>query len=225
MEIDILEIRDTPFSQLFAQFVVCKSCGYVDCDQDRAIVGHPCSRCGAPSDGALSHFPAHSVCVLMDLMQDAYHRPMVEGASFLLDENDRRLPVVMFFCTLNEVLFEHFFRQLMNRLAYPPEKQDELLDDNWQLSKRVRKLFPKLTGGKWEDAIRQGTLADGGQLDYGETAAFCQEAAEARNTFLHTGNKWRIPDDMPEQCLRHIWPLANLYVALHNQYVVLPLKP
>jgi hypothetical protein len=216
---DVLEIRSQRLSTLLADFMICESCGIVDRDHERMRVGYKCPRCGIPGDGASGYFPI-SVLSLIDLMQELYH-PKQEAAAnsapIEQNEGNHRLAVVIFFCALAEVLLQHFLEKRMSKMGLPHEIQDRLLGDNQFVQQRVQKLFPTLTGVKWKKAVAM--LSERVDLNYSETVEFYQQASSARNKFLHRGNKWAIPRDMPEQCIRHIWPLVCLFVALHNEYI------
>jgi len=220
---DILEIRNQRLSTLLADFNICESCKIVDRNRNRMEVGYRCPRCGAAGRGGTLYFSL-SVFSLIDLMQDFYHlnQEAVSHSEDLTDQNksDHRLAVVIFYCTLAEVLLLHFLEQCMFEMGVPNQIQERLLDDNPFVNQRVEKLFPTLTGIKWNKAVE--LLEEGTDLNYAETVAFSKRASIARNDFLHRGNKYAIPQDMPEQCIRHIRPLVSLFVALHNEYVARP---
>jgi hypothetical protein len=57
------------------------------------------------------------------------------------------------------------------------------------------------------------------QLDYVELDKFMRKAVEARNKFMHEGKRWGIDRNLAGDCIDHIEPLLNFYVALHNRYV------
>lgn len=215
---DVLEIRNQPLSTLFADFFICKSCKIVDRDHNRMLVGQKCSVCGVPSEGGEVYFPV-SVPSLMDLMQKFYHFKEEATQSSKIpsnqNESDYRLAVVIFFCSLGEVLLHHFLKKCMLKMSLQPRIWERLFDDNLSVRQRVEKLFPALTGVKWNKAVAM--LNENVELDYIEASEFYQRASVARNKFLHEGSKWAIPDDMPEQCIRHIWPVMCLFVDLHKQ--------
>lgn len=222
--VDLLEIRTQRLSTLLADFMICESCGIVDREHERMRVGYACPRCGVPGQGATAYFPM-SVISLIDLMQEFYHgRTNLEAdeEQMTSPKGNHRLAVVIFFCTLGEVLLEHFFKGLMSHIGLSRLIQERLLNDNIFVKQRVEKLFPALTGVRWKPAVKM--LAKGKQLDYLKATEFYEDAVEKRNLFLHKGNKWAIPKDMPENCLRQIWPLVNLFVALHNKFLAKPLN-
>ena len=223
---DILEIRGQRLSTLLANFMICQSCEIVDRDQERMRVGYQCPRCGVAGQGARGYFPI-SVSTLIDLMQEFYHLKHgsdvdSDEASNTRNQGNHQLAVVIFFCTLVEVLLQHFLEQRMSRMGLSHEIQERLLNDNIFVKQRVQKLFPTLTGVKWKETIKM--LSKRVELDYVEATKFCEHAAEKRNFFLHSGNKWAIPNDMPEKCIREIWPIVNLFVSLHNEFITQPVK-
>jgi hypothetical protein len=171
------------------------------------------------------YFPI-SVSSLIDLMQEFYHlkqeaTPHSE-TPVEQKESNHQLAVVIFFCALAEVLLQHFLEQCMSKMGLPHEIQDRLLNDNPFVKQRVEKIFPVLTGVKWNKAM--AILSEYVKLNYVEVTEFHKRTSRARNEFLHKGSKWAIPQDMPEQCIRRIWPLVCLFVALHNKYVIQPIS-
>lgn len=222
---DILEIRDQKLSSLLSFFMICASCKIVDSDMNRMEVGYKCQKCGVASAGATNHFPI-TVHNLIDLMQEFYHlKHGTDEDSEVPNtqkEGNHQLAVVILFCTLGEVLLQHFLERLMTNMGLPQRIQERLLNDNINVQQRVKKLFQTLTGAKWNKTIEK--LSERVELDYVETSKFFKDVAEKRNLFLHRGNKWVIPKDMPEKCLRQIWPIINLFVLLHNEFIVHCLK-
>lgn len=143
---DILEIRDQELSTLLSAFMICTSCEIVDLDQERERVGYQCPRCGVVGNGALLYFPM-SIHTLIDLMQEFYHLkqgPDVDSdeVSSIQNKGNHQLAVVIFFCTLVEVLLQHFLEQRMSRMGLPQEIQERLLNDNMFVKQRIQKLFP-----------------------------------------------------------------------------------
>jgi hypothetical protein len=116
--------------------------------------------------------------------------------------------VVICFCTLGEVLLEHFLRELMITLQLPASFRDRILNANMFSKERVEKVFPSLVGEKWNAVVKE--LGNTSQLDYEQTGKFYRKVVKARNPFLHSGNKWIIPAGMPEECMEEIWALIHL---------------
>jgi hypothetical protein len=217
---DILEVRDQRLSGVLADFVYCAGCKVVDRDRNRGVFGYKCPLCGYPSTLASFYFPA-AVWSLVDLIQGSYHlgeKPASAGVQTDDSLKDQRLAVVVFFCTLGEVLLHHFLKEYMSSQGLPTRLQERLLNDNRFVNERVEKLFPALTGIKWKDAVQ--SLTKDSKIDYEKTVRFFRDTAQKRNTLLHQGDKLVIQASLPTQCMRHIWPLLCLFVALHNRYLV-----
>lgn len=217
---NLLEIRHQKLSTLLSDFVICQSCEIVDRDHERMMVGYKCPRCGVAGSGARSYFTM-SVHSLIDLMQEFFHLKQMPDEDFEIhspqNEGNHQLAVVILFCTLVEVLLQHFLERLMSSIGLSPMIQERLLNDNMNVQQRVQKLFPALTNAKWKETIEK--LSERVNLDYIKTIEFYKQASEKRNYFLHRGNKWAIPKDMPEKCLLEIWPIVNLFVSLHNKFI------
>lgn len=222
---EILEINDQSLGLLLADFLICDSCGYVVKFDFQMDSSYQCSRCGFWNKVATLYFPI-TVRSLIDLMQEFYHlkqeaTPDSETPAEQKESN-HRLAVVIFFCSLGEILLAHFFNERMFKMKLPQEIRKRLLDDNWSVKQRIQKLFPSLTCVKWKEAVE--TLSKRVELNYNKTVEFYRRVSDVRNKFLHEGLKWAIPSDMPKQCLCHIWPLICLFVALHNEYVAQPIS-
>jgi len=219
---DILEIRHQKLSTLLSFFMICTSCKIIDRDHERITVGYQCPRCGVAGHGGRNYFPT-SVHSLIDLMQEFYHLKNVPDEDFEIQSNQKegnhQLAVVILFCTLVEVLLQHFLERLMSSIGLSPKIQERLLNDNMNVQQRVQKLFLALTDAKWKETIEK--LSERVDLDYVKTIEFYKQASEKRNYFLHRGNKWAIPKDMPEKCLLEIWPTVNLFVSLHNEFIAI----
>jgi len=217
---DIIDIQDQPLSSVIDVFFICQFCKVVDRNNERMDVGYICPNCGNKSPGGQSYFHI-AVASLIDLMQEAYHQVPMANTNNNINEkkgkNTYKLSVVIFFCTLGEVLLEHFLNELMTALNIPNTDQERLLVDNLFLTQRIQKLFPSLTGNKWKNII--GELCKKTSLNYYDTEKFYINAINVRNKFLHRGNKWAIPVEMPQKCMKKIWALINLFVSLHNHYI------
>ena len=216
--IDVLEICDQRLSTILADFLICQACRIVDRDWNRREVGYKCSNCQTPSEGGECYF-SFSIMSLIDLMQEFYHLNKSDTSMPANPERvakNHHLAVVIFFCTLGEVLLQDFLQECMTKQGLSRQIQSRLLDDNLFVKQRVDKLFPLLTGVSWNRAIR--TLSNHGKIDFTKTVKLYQFVSNKRNMLLHRGNKWVIPSEMPEQCVREIEPLISLFVALHNKY-------
>ena len=220
MATDILDIKEQPLGLLLADFLICQHCYYVDRDMDRMKVGHPCQKCGSASPAGRSYF-SHSVSSLIDLMQEFFHKDELIEATISKTKRERlqnsKIAVVIYFVTLREVLLTKLLKDLMIAQKIPINIEKRLLDDNLQHKQKLDKLFPSLVGRKWRAAVKQ--VNDRVELDYIAVDRFLIKTVKARNKFLHEGHKYAIKKEMAEECLRQIWPLLNLHVSLHNDFV------
>ena len=212
----ISDITKQSLSTLVADFHVCQFCGVVDRDHERVKVGYSCPNCSEKSKGGLLHFSLPTPA-LINLMQESFHQRPTQSNRLPTGANAHKLAVVIYFCTLGEVLLEHFLRELMDALQLPTSVRNRILNDNLSSKERVEKVFPSLVGKKWNAVIKE--LGKTSKLDYEKTVKFYLKVVQARNLFLHRGNKWTIPEGMPEECMEETWPLINLYVELHNRFV------
>ncbi len=219
---DIQDIKDQPLHTLLANFFMCEKCRFVDRDTNRFAVGYKCHQCGTPSEGGRLYFPIGALS-LIDLMQEFYHLNDSNAKNNSNQEKNNQLAVVIFFCSLTEVYLQNFLEELMATIGIPIKIQERLLADNLFVRTRVEKLFPTLTGMKWKKALRNLTAKVEVELDYEYTAKFYLRVSNARNKFLHAGNKGAIHKDMPKQCLEQIWPLSCLFASLHNEFIAQPL--
>ena len=222
---DVTDIKHQSLGLVLADFHICQHCHIIDRDNNRMMVGHPCSNCGTPSPAGRSYFNL-SVHSLINLMQEFYHKdqskqdatPRDELFGKVLTKKNSRLAVIIFFATLREVLLENLLYDLMIAQELPGNICKRLFSDSFTHKQRLDKLFPSLSGVTWKKAIKNVSAKC--ELDYIELDNFIEKVVKARNRFLHEGKKWAIKEEMAEECLRRIWPLLNLHVYLHNEYVV-----
>jgi hypothetical protein len=215
---DVKDITDQSLGSLLADFLVCPHCQIIDRDRERTRSGYKCSTCGMPGRGGRLYFES-SILVLIDLMQEAFHSQPnrsieeSEGATY----EAHNVSVVLFFCTLREVLMNWLIQHLFWALKIPERLQKRLVADSNTYSKKQNDLLPSLIGRKWRAAIE--SASHDAAMDYVELDGFLQKAVEARNKFMHEGRHWGINRTMANGCIDHTWPLLNLYVALHNKHV------
>jgi hypothetical protein len=211
------EIENQSWSTLVAQFFVCNECQIVDTESERMRVGYPCPQCQAPSDPAQLYFgsPVHS---LIDLMQEAYFsNTIVESYSIVKNADRHNISVVLYYCTLREVVFEQLLIRLCRAQEIPRKVIERLLADNNTHKKRLDNLFPSLTSIKWNKLIQD--LNSTNEIDFVALNRFFEKVVKARNEFLHEGNHWCIDQSLKVECIENIFPLMQLIVAAHNAYV------
>lgn len=200
-------------------FLMCDSCKIVDRDRKRSRVDYKCPHCETPSKGGHQYFLLNAD-ILIDLMGNLYRpkqKPASEGGVSPQQNKHDQAAIVIFFCSLGEVLLDQFLQELMLKAGLSQEIHDRLFEDNLFMKQRLEKLFPALTGVKWIKAVKM--LNEGVNRHYIETHKFYQRMSKVRNDFLHKGMIWSIRESMPEQCIRHIPFLLHLFVDLHNEYV------
>ncbi|MFH2203113.1 MAG: hypothetical protein ABIJ96_08375 [Elusimicrobiota bacterium] len=216
---DITKIKGQHLSSVIAGHNECQSCGYVGREGDWTLIGFPCPNCKKPSDGGRMFFHV-GILSTINLIQEFYHADSSQTDDHLAVKG-HHLAVVIFFCTLLEVLLEDFLREFMFKEGLKANVQERLLKDNLFPRRRVEKLFPALAGKTWKDAIAEA----GAEVDrkpnptIQEALDFYLKANTARNKCLHGGNKWAIGHQMSWKCLRHTPPLLDLFAWLHNRYV------
>jgi hypothetical protein len=223
---DITEIKHQSLGPVLADFHICQHCHIVDRDSDRIMVGHPCSNCEKPSPSGRGYFNL-SVHSLINLMQEFFHKDQSEetGPSCsdsrlygILSKKNSKVAVIVFFVTLREILLENLLYDLMIAQELPGNVCKRLFADSPTHRQRLENLFPSLAGVTWKMALN--TVNKKCELDYVALDSFVRNIVNARNKFLHKGSKYAITEKMAEECLRNIWPLLNLHVYLHNEYVV-----
>ncbi len=191
-----------------ADFILCESCGFLERLNGRSRSHYHCPNCGADSSHTRAYFP-NSAFTLVDLMHNFYQRD--------LDQENYGLGVVLSFCSFTEVLLQNFLMNRMLRMRIPIELQDRLLDDNQYMSQRIEKLFPILIGRKWRDALSN--------IKTQKTESFLslddlyQSLAQAKNLFLHRGNKAAISPEMITKAIESIPAILDMFAALHQRYV------
>jgi hypothetical protein len=137
-----------------------------------------------------------------------------------ITENNQ-LSIIVFYCTLGEILLQQFLERFMNFQMIPIKIQSRLLQDNLYAKQRIDNLFPALAGTSWKEVIRK--LDKTPNKDHQSVVKFYLEVNEKRNQLLHLGNKWDIPSDMAHNCVENIAPLIQLFIDLHNVYIAKPL--
>lgn len=217
---DILDITHQRLSTItVAPFQVCRHCRIVDLDDRRLCGGYVCPVCKVPGDCGMMYFEM-SIHTLVNLMQEAFHmqsKPQDEWFESQIETNSHNISVVLFFCTLREILINNLITELCSAQDINTAIYKRLLSDNSTYTQKQDNLLPSLTGKKWKTLIKEADAHD--ELDYIELNDFLIKAVKARNRFMHEGKKWDIDRALAEGCMSHIMPLLSFYVSLHNKYV------
>jgi len=221
MRKDVLKIKDRPLGEVLDNFFICEHCNIVDKDSGRLERGNKCSNCKNTDDRGMSYFSTQ-VTSLINLMQAFYHNQQV-----VTDENGEnhvpfwvgnvKLPVVIFFATLRELLLNNLIDELFKARNIDGDICERLLKDSPTHKQRLDNLFKTLTGEKWKTALTQIDKEEG--TNFVSLDAFIINVVKARNDFLHNGNTWEIKDNMAEDCMKNIYPMLELHARLHNHFV------
>jgi len=195
---------------------------FFECDKCNSIVGsneaqqgNGCPICKTPNRVRSIYNFGEAVHSLIDLMLEFYYLKKDTEKTSTLNGN-HRLAVVIFFCTLGEVLLDGFLRESMDKVSIQDKLQEKLFNDNKSIQQKLD-LFKALTGVDFKEEAAYLSLDC--ELDYSKVLVFHKSVKDARNSFLHTGYKNMIDIKMPEKCLSNVWPLLNFFVALHNRHI------
>jgi hypothetical protein len=185
----------------------------IDRDRERSRAGHKCSTCGKEGDAARLAFPV-KMHMLADMAQQSFHATSPVD----ITRNDRAHSVatLLHFCTLREVLINHFLITHLRAKSIPTKLIERLLEDNKLAHQKFGQLFASVVGEKWDKAVLAASKHD--DCDYRSASDLMKRASEARNRFLHDGNVWDIDRDFAEDCINGLGSIFGLFVALHNVY-------
>jgi hypothetical protein len=218
---DLLKIKDRPLGEMLDNFYICESCSIVDNDSGRLERGHKCTHCSKIDDRGMSYFTTR-VTSLINLMQEFYHTQQI-----ILDDQGQphtpswagniKLPVIIFFSTLRELLLNNLIEELFKAKQVEAEICERLLFDNQTHRQRLDKLFRTLTGEKWKNALKLIDKNEG--TDFISLNEFIETVVKARNEFVHEGGSWEINEDMADNCMKNIYPMLQLHALLHNYFV------
>ncbi|WP_230181630.1 hypothetical protein [Aquabacterium sp. CECT 9606] len=213
MGVQLSEIEGQPISTLVGAYMECKSCRIIDRDTDRMTHGHVCSTCKVSGDGCRLFYP-WSVTTLLDMMQSSFHAELPPNS--WQDHQQREVSVVLFFCTLREVLLNYFIERVARAQRHPAPDIDRMLKDNATYMQRLTKLLPMLTGKKWAEMLADESAE--ASLDYLALDRHVHLAAKRRNAFMHEGSQGLIDRPLAEACINQSHALMELYAALHNRH-------
>ncbi|MES2091344.1 MAG: hypothetical protein V4532_15410 [Pseudomonadota bacterium] len=213
MGVHLSEIDGQPISTIVGAYMECKSCHIIDRDTDRMTRGHICSTCDVPCDGGRLFYP-WSVTTLLDMMQSSFHAELPPNS--WQDHQQREVSVVLFFCTLREVLLNFFIERVALAQRFPAPVIDRMLKENATYMQRRTRLLPTLTGKKWTEMLEEESAE--ASLDYLALDRHVHLAAQRRNAFTHEGSQGLIDRPLAEACINQSHALMELYAALHNRY-------
>jgi hypothetical protein len=217
--IDALSIIDKRrISTIAGEYYQCTECRVADTYM-RTREGTTCPTCKRQSDLGMSFFDL-SVLIMLDLIQEAYRAipPTNAGSDDDLERvTSHSASVLIFYCTLRELLLIRFVTALMIGMRLPITVSRRLDADSDSHSQRLFKLFPALTGMTWEEALDSLPVLDG--VNWGQLNEFLGIVSDKRNAFLHEGQFAKGRRDTAIDCVTNIFPLLELFIQLNNVFV------
>ena len=221
----LADVQFQPWHTLVDRFYICQHCSWVDTDRDRIKVGSPCKHCGKPSPAGRIYSWLNAT-VLVDGIQDFYFLrrvkpppPDLGGITEYIhtNETDTRVVIPLLFCTLWEVLTTRLCVEILRAKTIDETFQERLLSDYRHAKDKRGKLFPGVTGEKWNDALAE--LTKSSELNYANHFEFFLNINRKRNAFIHEGFHWHFKDDELEKIPEELWPVFSLFAQLHNRYI------
>lgn len=207
-------------SDYLCDYDICSKCHFVH--RRGHTYGYMCPKCGHCADSHEVYFPA-AVSGLVDAIYQAQNMswviPVLEDR--LYDFSPGSLVAIVLFSTVDEVLLDGFLTRCMYAHKIEPEERARLSQEHHDLGERFNRLFPKLVGVKWDDAVAELGKATP-SCNVADVDAFRRRVRTVRNRILHEGATWSGPEerDLPKRCASQLPSLIEFYVALHNRYVV-----
>lgn len=198
---------------------ICEFCKIVDKDRNRSTYGHNCSVCGEPSRGGFMFFDI-SVSIIIDLIKEAFaseHKVEYPDTFLEYELNTHYISVLLFFCTLRELLLNSLIKDLCVAQSIPENIYNRLTSDNKLHIQKQDKLFKSLTGSKWVAALEE--LDKDKNNNYVELNENIKRLVQLRNSFTHNGIIWDISQEIGFECVTYIPQLIHMYVHLNNKYV------
>lgn len=212
--VELAEVDNQAASTLVCDFMICERCGTVDREHSRMVVDSACPACHLPAGVARLYYPINAH-ILVDLVQQSYHSDA--PISPISGPQAPTLGVILFFCTLREVLLNHFLLTLLRAQKVPASLIEKVLNDNKLAGQKFTGLFPAVVGKSWQEAVVEASMFDG--ADFQPVSRLMKEAATIRNSFMHEGTGWAATRDVATGCINSLFALFGLFVALHNIYV------
>lgn len=133
------------------------------------------------------------------------------------NETDTRIVLPILYCTLWDGLTTELCQNIMRKNGLSMSLRDRLLQDYRFSREKREKLFPALTGEKWNSALIELTKAS--QIDYSKHFESFLAINSKRNTFVHEGSHWHFTDSELEHIPEELWPTFSLFAQLHNRFV------
>ncbi len=211
-------VRRRQLSTIAGEYYQCTECRIAD-QFRRNLAGTICPTCQKQSDHGLSFFDL-SVLAMIDLLQEAYRaipKQSKDDPDQLEGVDSHSASVLIFYCIIRELLLIRFTTALMVALDLPLSVQERLQADSDTHTARLFKLFPALTGIKWEEALK--ALPSRGGQDWLALNQFLKEVSEKRNKFMHDGLFFKAGRNDADDCIKNLFPLLELFIELNNVFV------
>lgn len=161
-----------------------------------------------------------SVYIIVDLIKEAItseHNVENPGTFLEYELNTHYISVLLFFCTLRELLLNSLITDLCTQQNIPENIYNRLISDNKLHVQKQDKLFKSLTGSKWVAALSE--LDKDKNNKYVALNEKIKTLVELRNSFAHKGDTWDINKEVGIKCVTYIPQIINMYVDLNNKYV------
>ena len=214
----LLTARREHLSTIAGEYYQCTECRTAD-QFRRNLEGTICPACNKQSDHGLSFFDL-SVLAMIDLLQEAYlaiPEQSKEDPEQLERVHSHSASVLIFYCIIRELLLIRFTTALMVALKLPRSVQERLQADSDTHTTRLFKLFPALTGIKWEEALK-GLSSTSGH-DWLALNQFLKDVAAKRNNFMHDGLFFKAGRKDADDCISNLFPLLELFIELNNRFI------
>jgi len=212
--VTLADVDNQDASTLVCDFMICGRCGIVDRKHSRIVANSLCPACHQPAGVARLYYPI-SVHILVDLAQQSYHSTAPVGP--ISGPQAPAVGAILFFCTLREVLLNHFLLALLRAEGVKTTIIEKLMDDNKLASQKFTGLFSSVVGKSWKEAVLEASSFDG--TDYQPVSDLMLSAASIRNEFIHEGTGWAATREVATNCINSMPAMFGLFVALHNIYV------
>lgn len=202
------------------RYTVCRDCCIAGVFLDADSPEVPCPVCGSKKGVGLLFYDL-DILIMVDLVQESY-----QSISNFDDTNQKGVSradrahiasVLVFFCTLKEMLLDRFLGHLMHAHKLPEGVRKRLLADNITHTQKLRRLLPSLTGVKWPEIL--ATFPKKDNENFTQLDLILEETASARNDLVHEGLYLVAKPSIATKCITHEMPLLDLFVQLHNSYV------
>jgi len=213
-----LLVENHSLSRLASDYKKCKKCSHV-LNLGPHSSTYTCRICGLENQIPYP-FLDLNLLIMVDLMQDSYITATTlqpESPNFTVPVEQARLAsVVVYFCTVKELLLHRFISHFLAEFPLPVSFLESWDNHYFTDSQRREELLPSLVGMSWDKL--SDSLSDP-QNQFKTMSAFLKKASVSRNNLLHEGNSFDIDPYLAKACLENFLPLMEFYARLNNKYV------